>query len=74
MALKSHKIEKFDTARQPSADVLINKTGSTNGFGAYAAFIPAKKTGIVLLANRNYPNDERIKAAYRILQALDKNQ
>lgn len=74
MALKSHKIEKFDTPRQPSADVLINKTGSTNGFGAYAAFIPAKKTGIVLLANRNYPIDERVKAAYRILQALDNKQ
>ncbi|MCH4539613.1 OCH family extended-spectrum class C beta-lactamase [Ochrobactrum sp. A-1] len=74
MALKSHKVEKFDQPLQPSADVLINKTGSTNGFGAYAAFIPAKKTGIVLLANRNYPIDERVKAAYRILQALDKKQ
>nr|WP_311033291.1 OCH family extended-spectrum class C beta-lactamase [Brucella intermedia]SME85997.1 class C beta-lactamase [Brucella intermedia] len=74
MALKSHKVEKFDQPLQPSADVLINKTGSTNGFGAYAAFIPAKKTGIVLLANRNYPIDERVKAAYRILQALDNKQ
>ncbi|MGH6773921.1 OCH family extended-spectrum class C beta-lactamase [Brucella tritici] len=74
MALKSHKIGKFDQPLQPSADVLVNKTGSTNGFGAYAAFIPAKKTGIVLLANRNYLIDERVKAAYRILQALDKKQ
>ncbi len=74
MALKSHKIGKFDQPLQPSADVLVNKTGSTNGFGAYAAFIPAKKTGIVLLANRNYPIDERVKAAYRILQTLDRKQ
>ncbi|EEQ95372.1 Beta-lactamase [Brucella intermedia LMG 3301] len=74
MALKSHKIEKFDPPHAPSADMFINKTGSTKGFGAYAAFVPAKKTGIVLLANRNYPNDERIKAAYRILQAIDKSE
>lgn len=74
MALKSHKIEKFDQPLQPSADTFFNKTGSSNGFGAYAAFVPAKKTGIVLLANRNYPIDERVKAAYRILQALDKKQ
>ncbi|WP_273792667.1 OCH family extended-spectrum class C beta-lactamase [Brucella anthropi] len=74
MALKSHKIETFSQPLQPSGDVLINKTGSTNGFGAYVAFIPTKKTGIVLLANRNYPISERIKTAYRILQALDNKQ
>jgi len=63
------------TALQPpqpaSPDVLINKTGSTNGFGAYAAFVPGRRIGIVLLANRNLPIPARVEAAYRILQALD---
>lgn len=49
---------------------LLNKTGSTNGFGAYAAFVPAKRIGIVVLANRNYPNAQRIAIAHRILAAL----
>lgn len=54
----------------PQADVLLNKTGSTGGFGAYALYAPAKKIGIVMLANRNYPNDQRVSAAYRILSEL----
>lgn len=55
----------------PQEDVLINKTGSTGGFGAYAAFIPAKKIGIVLLANKSYPIEARVTAAYQILTRLD---
>lgn len=55
----------------PQGDVLINKTGSTNGFAAYVAFIPAKKLGIVLLANKRYDIDKRVTAAYRILTQLD---
>lgn len=52
-------------------DVLLNKTGSTNGFASYVALIPARKIGIVLLANKNYPIPPRVTAAYQILKQLD---
>lgn len=57
----------------PRDDVLINKSGSTSGFGAYVTFIPERELGIVLLANKNYPLDARVNAAHTILQELDED-
>lgn len=71
MALEPNKVTKLAPPQPMRGDVLVNKTGSTNGFGAYVAFVPSRDIGIVMLANRNYPNPERVKAAHRILQALD---
>ena len=49
---------------------LFNKTGSTGGFGSYVAFVPQRRIGVVLLANRSYPIADRVRAGAAILEAL----
>jgi beta-lactamase class C len=71
VTFKPNEVTRFDPPLPSGKDVLINKTGSTNGFGAYVAFVPAKGIGIVMLANKNYPIPARVKAAHQILTALD---
>ena len=68
--LNANPAVRLDPPSPPLAGVLINKTGSTNGFSTYVAFVPARKLGVVLLANKRYPIDARVKAAYEILCRL----
>ena len=68
----ANEVTRAAPPARPRQDVLINKTGSTNGFGAYAAFVPKKRLGIVILANRNFPVEDRVTAAYVILASLAK--
>jgi beta-lactamase class C len=68
---QSQPVAALNPPLPPQEAVWINKTGSTNGFGGYVAFVPSKKLGIVILANRNYPNEARVRLAYRILGELE---
>jgi beta-lactamase class C len=68
MLFKSNATKRI--APQPESG-LYDKTGSTRGFGAYVLFVPEKKIGIVILANKSYPIPARVKAAHAILTQLE---
>lgn len=70
MILDPNPAHRIARPQAPSRPALFNKTGSTDGFGNYVLFVPEKKIGIVMLANRNYPIPARVKAAHAILGQL----
>ncbi|NAO97763.1 MULTISPECIES: class C beta-lactamase [unclassified Halomonas] len=70
MILQPNPANRLTPPLAPRQEALYNKTGATNGFGGYVAFVPSEQIGIVLLANRNYPNQARIEAAQHILTKL----
>ena len=66
----ANPVVRIDPPLPPRDQALINKTGSTNGFGAYVAFVPARKIGVVLLSNKNCPIEARVIATHAILMRL----
>lgn len=68
--LKPQPVEAINPPLPAQRDVILNKTGSTNGFGGYVVLLPGEDLGIVVLANRNYPNEARIRATYDLIQSL----
>ena len=72
MVLEAQQVTRLLPPEYDAQNSLFNKTGSTGGFGAYAVFVPSQSLGLVMLANKNYPNAARIEAAYAIVSALTK--
>lgn len=69
IVMKPNKVTAI--SKEPSVK-MFHKTGSTNGFGSYVVFIPKENIGLVMLTNKRIPNEERIKAAYAVLNAIKK--
>ncbi|EPN6307700.1 ADC family extended-spectrum class C beta-lactamase [Acinetobacter baumannii] len=69
IVMKPNKVTAI--SKEPSVK-MYHKTGSTTGFGTYVVFIPKENIGLVMLTNKRIPNEERIKAAYAVLNAIKK--
>ena len=67
IVMKPNKVTAI--SKEPSVK-MYHKTGSTTGFGTYVVFIPKENIGLVMLTNKRIPNEERIKAAYAVLNAI----
>ena len=74
VAYQRNPVTPIEPPQPPTGSAWVNKTGSTNGFGAYVAFVPDRHEGIAILANKNFPIEARIRLAYQILSALGRDE
>lgn len=70
MALEPHPFTPRTPPAEPDGAMFWNKTGSTNGFGAYVVLVPSEALGVVVLANRSWPNPVRATATLGLIEAL----
>lgn len=63
--------QPVEPAPANSGPALLDKTGSTGGFGAYVAFVPSRSIAVVVLMNRNIPIPARVTATHRVIEARD---
>jgi len=70
MALDAQPATRLPKRETDEHGVLFGKTGSTNGFGGYMAFVPDERIGVVMLANRNLPLEARVQAPHALLQQV----
>lgn len=70
MAMKPQRQTPRTPPAVPAGAMLWNKTGSTGGFGAYVVLLPSEALGVVVLANRGYPNPVRATATLDLIEAL----
>ncbi len=71
MVFRANPATPLNVPTSPPQGALVNKTGGTGGFGAYAAFWPDRRRAMVILANRNHPVSERLAFAGRLRGLLD---
>lgn len=70
MALKRQPMTPRVPPAPPEGAMYWNKTGSTSGFGTYVALLPNERIGVVILANRAFPNPVRAAATVRLIETL----
>lgn len=71
LGLKPIPVDEMFEEPTFNGDSLIDKTGMSDGFRAYIAVIPNRKTGIVVMANKRIPDDSLKIAARTILFKLN---
>lgn len=71
VVFEDQPVQALTPPRPPREDVLVNKTGGTGGFGAYIAFVPVRRIGLVILTNRAHSTEERLRFAHELLASLD---
>ena len=53
-------------------DVWVEQTGFNQRLWCLRCVRPLKRFGIVVLANKNYPNEGEVEIAHRIFEALSR--